>query len=211
MTSSTTSSTTLYGAVFQVGYNNGAVTTAFYTAPVNYLQASRFYGDGTQTLALNLAVTMPIRPGSGSTGGSTSNPPQNTCPAVGQVIMTKRGPVLAEDLRVGDYLLDWKNDTFNKIYKKEIRKSIIWEITLANDNFRETLRVDKDHRFVTPLGWWGVQWLQRGDPVINSGGGLMTVEKCEALGPGHYVEINCDMHRYRLGPAVGHNLYTGFT
>jgi hypothetical protein len=210
MQSSTSVTTTLYVTVYQPSYNDSSLTTVFYTAALTYQQAALYWADGCQTLVSNIAITMPIRPSSGSTNASSAPVvPPNTCPAVGQVVMTKRGPVLAEDLHLSDELLDWDNGTYNKITKLRRQPAIIWEVVVAGKGFKETLLVDENHKFATPLGWWNVKHLVRGDEVVNANGGIMNIDSCRSVGMGEFVAISCDKRRFRIGSSVGHNVPTG--
>jgi hypothetical protein len=185
-----------------------AAVTLFYTP--NALQvneAQALFNDGLVSICVNQGpTTTPAQPGSGSTNGSAYTPPPPTCPAVGQIIQTKRGFVKAEEIVVGDDLLDWDDDAYNRVNAVKIVRSEIFRVVIGTEEFR----VDRNHQWVVNHGkwWWPMHSLVVGDLVTAADGGEDVVTEIESLGDGEFVGIDCERHRFRMGRLIAHNMVT---
>ncbi|MBD5635733.1 MAG: hypothetical protein IAI49_14775 [Candidatus Eremiobacteraeota bacterium] len=188
-----------------------ATLMLFYTPnSLTVNEAAAIFGDGLITVTVNNGpVTTPAAPGSGSSSGGTYTPPPPTCPAVGQIIQTKRGFVKAEEIVVGDELLDWDDGVFNRVDQVTLMTSEIFRVVAGTEEFR----VDRDHQWVVYAGktiwWWPTHSLSIGDALVAADGGKDIVTEIESLGEGEFVGIDCERHRFRMGRLIAHNVATG--
>ena len=174
-------------------------------------EAAAIFADGWITVAVNQGpVTTPAQPGSGSSSGGTYTPAPPTCPAVGQIVQTRRGFVKAEEVVIGDELLDWDDGVYNRVSKVAIMRSEIFRVVAGTEEFR----VDRDHKWVVYAGrslwWWPTHSISKSatrSPTADNGGKDVVTE-IESLGDGEFVGIDCERHRFRMGRLIAHNIET---
>jgi len=150
-----------------------------------------------------IPATTPVS-GTGSGGGGGYGGGGTQCPATYQPIETReRGFIRADELAIGDHLRD-PFDGWNAVEKLETRPTIVYRITTDE----ESVDVNDTHAVLTMVGDWRVvtDLLPSVELMPILGEAPPIVRAVERIGPGEYVAIMCERHRYVLGRHLAHNI-----
>ncbi len=172
-------------------------------------------GDGNIGLYLNIgcATTASSTTSSGSvtpppSGGGGSGYP--VCPAIDQMVETlEHGYIRADELQVGMHVHGWGDNHWNRVNNVSIEDAYLASVTIHG----ETLKVDIHHLWLAYCEhgpdcndcWIETSELRLSDALIGHDGNAYYPESITNLGPGRYVKLNVDTHRFRLGKVIGHN------
>ena len=125
------------------------------------------------------------------------------CPADYQLIETEEhGFIRADRLLAGMHLRDPNPGEWNKIFSVEKLPCELWRIVTE----LEVVDVNEHHRvMLTDDTWRNVKELRPGHLIKGYSVPAVQVTDSYALGPGRFISINCERHRYVLGKQIGHN------
>jgi hypothetical protein len=191
---------------FNVWYNIVANTVSvilYGTSALTPAQRAACVADGQLPIYIDYSAVTPAS-GSGSGGGGSGGGGGMQCPAVHQMIETReRGFIRADELRVGDHLRD-SFDGWNAIERLATLPTIVYRLTTDD----ESVDVNDTHAVLDLRGFWRpITQLAIGTELAPLPGEAPPVVRAvERIGPGEYVAIMCERHRYVLGRHLAHNI-----